>query len=192
MDRSGGYSGLGSDQATDVGDGIFRPGGYGGGVFDGNLSGAPSLGSHQSKTLGDITATASDQANYPYGKYSAQTLQIQNSLNQKLVKYGFCPIIADGKLGPATCGAVLSVGGLDPGAPVSYPTTCQDTKFPNQASGGCGTGPVAPASKPTTAAMAPVTSSLPILSSNTKKALGFLGGGLLAIGAVYYIKKRRG
>ena len=40
--------------------------------------------------------------------------------------------------------------------------------------------------------MAPVTSSLPILSSNTKKALGFLGGGLLAIGAVYYIKKRRG
>ena len=189
----GGYSGLGNDQATDVGDGIFRPGGYVGGVFDGNLSGAPSLGSPQAKTLGDITATASDQANYPYGKYSAQTLQIQNSLNQKLLKYGFCPIIADGKLGPATCGAVLSVGGLDPGAPVSYPTTCQDTKFPNQSSAGCGTGPAVPtASKPTTAAMTPVTSSLPILSSNTKKVLGFLGGGLLAVGAVYYIKKRRG
>ncbi len=42
------------------------------------------------------------------------------------------------------------------------------------------------------ASASPVTSSLPILSSNTKKALGFVGGGLLAVGVVYYIKKRRG
>lgn len=183
------YSGLGNvgNNPVDVGEGIFRPGGYGGGVFDGNLAGAPSLG--RAPTLGDAS---SDQANYPYGKYSAQTKQLQDALNLKLTQNGFCPLVADGKLGPATCGSATVIGGLSPGAMILPPTTCTDFKQPTQASAGCGTGPAAP--KPTTnqAAMTPVTSSLPMVSSSTKKVLGFIGGGLLAVGAVYYIKKRRG
>lgn len=189
------YSGLGafsvSDQASiDVGEGIFRPGGYGGGVFDGNLAGAPALGA--APTLGDV---ASDAANYPYGKYSAQTLQLQQALNQKLITNGFCPLIADGKLGPATCGGAITIGGLSPGPTIMPPTTCTDFNPPRQASAGCGTGPTPPssaASSATKASLAPVTSSLPMLSSSTKKVLGFIGGGLLAVGVVYYVKKRRG
>ncbi len=189
----GGYSGLGNDQSRyNVGDGIFRPGGYGGGVFDGNLAGAPSLGSASARTLGDA---ASDASNFPYGMYSAQTKQIQDQLNQKLTTNGFCPLIADGKLGPATCGAAVVIGGLTPGPTILAPATCTDFKQPSQASAGCGTGPAAPPSAaitPNKASLTPVTSSLPMVSSSTKKVLGFVGGGLLAIGAVYYIKKRRG
>lgn len=190
----GGYSGLGNDQSVyDVGEGIFRPGGYGGGVFDGNLSGAPSLGSTAARTLGDA---ASDAANYPYGKYSAQTKQIQDQLNQKLIQNGFCPLIADGQLGPATCGAAIVIGGLLPGDLILPPSTCTDFKQPRKTSDGCGTGPAAPTvTNPALlqkASLSPVTSSLPMVSSSTKKILGFVGGGLLAVGAVYYIKKRRG
>ncbi len=182
------YSGLGSvgNNPVDVGEGIFRPGGYGGGVFDGNLAGAPSLG--HARTLGDA---ASDAANYPWGKYSAQTLALQNKINQNLIAAGLCPIIADGKLGPATCGGSVIAG---PAGLQTMPSTCQDVKTVQDASKGCGTGPAAPNTKPisTTASMTPVTSSLPMVSSGTKKALGFVGGGLLAIGAIYFIKKRRG
>jgi hypothetical protein len=189
------YSGLGNvgNNPINAGEGIFRPGGYGGGVFDGNLAGAPSLG--RAPTLGDTPGsnpTPSDAANYPYGKYSAQTLALQNKINQNLIAAGACPIIADGKLGPATCGATIIVGPA--GGPFPMPTTCQDIKMVTNAANGCGTGPSAPNTKPipTTASMTPVTSSMPMVSSGTKKVLGFVGGGLLAIGAVYFIKKRRG
>ncbi len=177
--------------AYDVGEGIFRPGGYGGGVFDGNLAGAPALGHRSARALGDVTPTAEDSANYPYGKYSAQTKQLQDKININLIAGGFCPIIADGKLGPATCGAAVIAGpaGLTP-----MPSTCQDIKTVTSAAKGCGTGPVAPSSASASIAKpgAAVTSSLPLLSSSTKTVLGFIGGGLLAVGAVYYVKKRRG
>lgn len=186
-----GYSGLGA-LAYNVGEGIFRPGGYGGGVFDGNLAGAPSLGHRSSRTLGDATPTPDDAANYPYGMYSAQTKQLQDKINQNLIAGGFCPIIADGKLGPATCGASVIAGpaGLTP-----MPSTCQDIKTVTSAAKGCGTGPTAPAASSSSVAkanLAPVTSSLPMISSSTKKVLGFIAGAAVAVGAVYYVKKRRG
>lgn len=186
------YSGLGhalagGDLAVDAGEGIFRPGGYGGGVFDGNLAGAPSLG--HAPTLGDTT---SDAADYPWDTYSAKTAALQTATNAALAAAGYCPIAVDGKLGPATCGARnrLTVDDTT-GAVWSNPSTCQASTIPTLKSAGCGSGSGTSITS-SRASMSPATSSLPMLSSSTKKILGFVGGGLLAVGAVYYIKKRRG
>lgn len=178
----------------DVGEGIFRPGGYGGGVFDGNLAGAPALG----KRSGMGAATQADTDNYPYGKYSAQTKQLQDKINTFLLKHQMCPIVADGKLGAATCGAALLPPLIsDPeflSSGAYAPTTCQDLKTPLPSSGGCGTGPAAPKLTPaqTLAVQQASMTSMPMLSSSTKKAVGFLAGALGAVAVVYYVKKRRG
>jgi len=185
----GGYSGLGriDPNQIDVGEGIFRPGGYGGGVFDGNLAGAPSLG--KARTLGD---DASDATDYPWDTYSAKTAALQTATNSALQAAGYCPIAVDGKLGPATCGARdrLTVDDTT-GAVWSNPSTCQSYTIPTLASAGCGGGGSAVVTK-VPASKASASSSLPVMSSNTKKVLGFVGGGLLAVGVVYFIKKRRG
>lgn len=102
--------------------------------------------------------------------YSAQTKLRQDTINVFLVKHGYCPIIADGKLGPATCGAALAPALLeDPDFMASgafAPTTCQDATSPRLASspGGCGTGPLPPT------ADAPATSStVTVVPSKTAK-----------------------
>lgn len=134
--------------------------------------------------MGDV---ASDVTNFPFGKYSAQTLVIQNQLNEKLIQNGFCPIIADGKLGPATCGAALVIGGLQPGEMILAPSTCSDFKQPNDASTGCGTGPSAPAQPPSASPTGP-SSAAPASqsagSSGHALAIG-VGVGILALGAGY-------
>lgn len=147
-----------------------------------------------------------DQADYPFGKYSAQTLQLQNALNVLLIKHGFCPLIADGKLGARTCGAGISIlndvasSGIDdtPNLPTMMqtparlaPTTCGDmAPLPKaNAPGGCGTGPAAPeltpAQKAQQAALAPATGFS--LTSGTSLAIG--AAVLAAIGLVYYAKR---
>jgi hypothetical protein len=193
-----GYAGLGRDDTppahdVNVGEGIFRPGGYGGGVFDGNLAGAPALGKRAPHHRGvrGMGDAASDADNYPYGKYSAQTKQFQDKLNVELLKNGLCPIVADGKLGPASCGAATTIGwGIDS----PPPSTCQDFKTPTKQSDGCGTSPVPiPATSTNNqidASLAP-TASLPLLSSSTKKMLGFAAGAIGAVAVVYYVKKKR-
>lgn len=192
-----GIQGLGQ-VGWDVGDGVFRPGGYGGGVFDGNLAGAPALGKRGRgralRGFGDLPAgvapaSASDQTNFPFGKYSAQTLQLQQKINALLGKYKLCPLIADGKLGAATCGAAIDPRILPDSANqgISAPTTCEAYTQPLAASTGCGTGPKPAPSSATTAALAP---SAP-MSSSTKKVIGFVAGGLGAVALVYYMKKRR-
>lgn len=189
-----GIHGLGGDGTSfDVGEGVFRPGGYGGGVFDGNLAGAPALGKRGRSTLGASpgapTATASDKVNYPYGKYSAQTLQLQNALNAYIVKLGYCPLIADGKLGAATCGAAVFRPAVDG---QTVPTTCEDFKEVQKASDGCGTGPKPPAVTPVQSGAGPNAAAMTLpMSSSTKKVLGFIAGGLGAVAIVYYVKKRR-
>jgi hypothetical protein len=181
-----GYSGLGELQ-YDVGEGIFRPGGYGGGVFDGNLAGAPALGSAGSRSLGD---DASDATNYPWLQVSSATSTLQQATNTALVAAGYCPIAVDGKLGPATCGARNALTATDTtGAIWSNPSTCQSFTSPPMASSGCGSGGSTAVVK---AGSATPSTSLPGLSSNTKKILEIAGAGLLAVGVVYFIKKRRG
>jgi len=176
-----------------TGRGIFRPGGEGGGVFDGNIAG-----------LGADTqaATAADAADYPWGKYSDKTKALQQATNVALQRTGYCPIAADGKLGPATCGArnrlSLDAEAAGEGTFYDIPSTCTDYKLPNKLATGCGTGGGAPAvvpgvstkPGPTTASMTTSIAS-PGLSSSSKKALALLAGGLGALGIVYVIKKRK-
>jgi hypothetical protein len=138
--------------------------------------------------------TQSDQVNFPYGKYSAQTLQLQNTLNKILIQKRFCPLVADGKLGPATCGAALDADILtDPdaiAAGVYAPTTCEDVKWPSLASDGCGTGPVPP---PQALTPPKPQSSLATLPPSVGRLMPFLlAGGFIAAFAVYSIKKRLG
>ncbi len=186
------FNGLG-DLQYDVGEGIFRPGGYGGGVFDGNLSGAPALG--KKKALGAATEEqkASDQLNFPYGKYSAQTKQLQDKLNRLLIKNKLCPIVADGKLGPATCGAAIYPAVMVDPEFVSLapymPTTCKDLKLPGLSKDGCGTGPATPVQTITPAQAS--ASSLPGMSTSAKKMVGFVAGALGAVAVVYYVKRKR-
>lgn len=146
-----------------------------------------------------------DVVNYPYGKYSAQTLQLQNALNAILIKRGFCPLIADGKLGPKTCGAGLQIYDDDPKSsdvmliptmqqsPAQFqPSTCEDSATIQKVTdpGGCGTGPAAPTLTPAQqaaqqAALLPPSS----LSLTSGKTLAVAAALLAALGIVYYVKR---
>lgn len=187
-----GYAGLGRDDTppahdVNVGEGIFRPGGYGGGVFDGNLAGAPALGKRAAhlRGLGD---DASDASDYPWGAYSAKTKALQDATNAALAAKGYCPIAADGKLGPATCGARnrLTIDDTT-GAFYNNPSTCASYTTPRLQSAGCGGGSAPITATPETQA----SMDLPLLSSNTKKMLGFAAGAIGAVAVVYYVKKKR-
>lgn len=148
-----------------------------------------------------------DVSDYPFGKYSAQTLQLQNALNVLLIKHGFCPLIADGKLGARTCGAGISIlndagsSGVDDtmNLPTMMqtparlaPTTCGDmAPLPKVTDpGGCGTGPSAPPLTPAQAAaqkssLTPATGFS--LTSGTSIAVGVSVVAL--IGLIYYVKR---
>lgn len=187
--------GLG-DLQYDVGEGIFRPGGYGGGVFDGNLSGAPALGKRGRGVsgMGSLGDAASDAVDYPWGKVSDKTKALQQATNTELAKLGYCPIAVDGKLGPATCGARNRVNIESPDEQYANPSTCTSFTTPSKLSTGCGSGSGSSSALVNTTQQSSLTSSgssLPLLSSNTKKALGFVAGGLAAVGVVYLIKKHR-
>jgi hypothetical protein len=186
-----GMNGLG-DLQYDVGDGIFKPGGYGGGVFDGNLSGAPALGKKGKTSMGSLGDAASDAVDYPWGKYSAKTLALQNATNTELKAAGYCPIAADGKLGPATCGARNRLNiDAGTGTTILNPSTCTGYTTPKSASTGCGTGASTLVTSPAAVQSSLVNSSSLPMSSSTKKILGFLAGGVAAVAVVYYVKKRR-
>lgn len=128
-----------------------------------------------------------DAEQYPYGMYSAQTKLRQDTINVFLIKHGLCPIIADGKLGPATCGAALSpVLIQDPDFLASgafAPTTCRDAVSPRLASapGGCGTGPMPPPADPSTPSISAATASTLSSSSGSKVALCVGAAALLTV-----------
>ena len=105
-----------------------------------------------------------------------------------------CPLTVDGKLGGATCGArnFLTANSdklFGQEMDFSNPSTCDghDAELvrPQPKASGCGIG-----------GKAPITSSSPPvieagMSSSTKRALGFAVGGILAIGAVVLLRKKK-
>jgi hypothetical protein len=167
-------NGLNGALGWNVGDGVFRPGGYGGGVFDGNIAGLGATGS------------------YPWGTYSADTLALQKSTNVALKDAAYCPIATDGKLGPATCGARLQLTAVNAGNAVfAAPDTCQSFKYPTLASKGCTSGSaVATTVQPSTPLTPPPEFASAGMGSSTKRALAFAVGGVVAIGVVYMLKKK--
>ncbi len=187
-------SGLG--QAIDTGEGVFNRGGYGGGVFDGNISGLGSIGArrHKSTRLSHgVRGLGDDATDYPWRTYSDKTKALQQATNVSLAKAGMCPVAVDGKLGGGTCGArnYLTVNSQQIfGQEMSFanPSACDahsgDLVRPKSAAGGCGGGSITPA--PSTLPQPAIEAGM---SSSTKRALGFALGGVLAIGAVVMLRK---
>ncbi len=177
-------SGLG--QIVDTGEGVFRPGGYGGGVFDGNISGLGALATKPNKSLGILSSlfSSADATDYPWKSYSEKTKALQQQTNLDLIAKQRCPIAVDGKLGPGTCGAIRYVG-------KSPPTTCESFTDPPPLTANCAQGG---GGAPVVVTTSPLPSS-PVLesgmSSSSKRALGFAIGGALAIGAVLVLRKKR-
>jgi hypothetical protein len=179
------------------------------GVFYKDISGTTlglaGLGAAAAWSPGD-PPLPQDVSDYPFGKYSAQTLQLQNALNILLIKHGFCPLIADGKLGARTCGAGISIlndagpSGIDdtPNLPTMMqtparlaPTTCGDmAPLPKTTDpGGCGTGPAAPALTPAQKAQQAALAPTPGFSLTSTKTLAIGAGALALIGLIYYAKR---
>jgi hypothetical protein len=210
-------SGLGNTEAVDPGprlwdegDGIFRPGGYGGGVFDSNISGLGSLGSPSRSEVAALKRIrrgvrglgADDTMDYPWKTVSEKTRVLQRSTNESLTKAGMCTIAVDGKLGGATCGArnFLTANSeklFGQEMLFANPSACDahasELKRPTPKSEGCGGGGGGLTTLPsTTSATLPSTSfSEGGMSSSTKRTLGFALGGLLALGAVVMLRRKR-
>jgi hypothetical protein len=102
-------------------DGIFGPGGYGGGLFDGSNMGFGGLGATPSRLLSLHGLGASEQAAAgvqglgalkwmgPTGDPVVTGFQL--SVNKALSARGYKTIGTDGQLGPTTCGAWSWLGG---------------------------------------------------------------------------------
>ena len=74
-------------------------------------------------------------------------------------------------------------------AEIANPSTCQAYTAPSALTTGCGS------KAPSSIVSTPSASALPIveggMSSSTKRALGFAVGGVLAIGAVLLMRKKK-
>src|SRR6267154_2406625 len=90
---------VGEGMLWETGQGIFKPGGYGGGVFDGDISGLGSLAPSRQKRR-TLRGLGDDSADYPWKAYSDKTKALQQSTNQLLAEAALCPVAVDGKLGP--------------------------------------------------------------------------------------------
>lgn len=161
------------------GDGIFRPGGYGGGIFDGNLAGVSDW-----FPWGTDEAEIKAGASYPWGSYSEDTKKLQQTTNVALKQHGYCPISEDGKLGPGTCGARKTLQAHIPG--MQWPATCQSFSTPSKCPSGAtdpllSTGP-GPAIAPSPKFMS---------STMDNRSLAFLVGAGVAAAAVVYLAKKR-
>lgn len=188
-------SGLGATVGTgplwNTGEGVFRPGGYGGGVFDGNISGLGSIGARPTpKALGE------DADAMPWKTRADRTLELQSTINAYLLSMGMCPIGVDGKLGGATCGAakyVLDQKGGSAAVSAEMPSACNahqaEWSAPKKNTGQCGASAAPVSVTPASTLPSPALQSG--MSSSSKRALGFALGGALAIGAVVLLKKRR-
>jgi hypothetical protein len=109
--------------------GVFGPGGYGGGIFDGSQMG---LGSYEQAAAGVRgLGQENDDFGIVWGEYSMGTQSLQTNVNGELDARGQPLIEEDGILGPETCGAVQYLE--NEGAPgFIVPGTCEGFQYPRQ------------------------------------------------------------
>lgn len=164
--------GLGSLQVRTRG-GVFRPGGRGGGIFDGNIAG---LGSDDPM---------------PWMEVSPTTKAIQSAFNSWAQSQGLPTLTEDGKLGGGTCGALKYAQAK--GAGFVPPPSCQSFSAypPGSSSGGGGGVVISTAPSASTPPVTAASSSVMLGSSSNKKALAFAAGGLAVFGAVYWYTKKK-
>lgn len=185
---------VGEGRLWNEGEGIFKPGGYGGGVFDGDISGLGSIGSRRSVKGIAMRGLGADSSDMPWREKSNATVALQSTINAHLLGMGMCPIGVDGKMGGGTCGAARYV--LDKKGDTGdgeMPDVCaahrSEWVTPKKNTGGCGTPAATPVVAASTAVSVPTNLS-PGMSSGTKRALGFALGGVLAIGAVMMLRRK--
>jgi hypothetical protein len=105
--------------------------------------GAGSLG--YSGSMGSLSGALGATTGYPWGEVSADTRSVQYEVNKFLSQLGYNAIGTDGKLGPATCGAVkavigANVAGASSGFLVGVYPTCQSYTAPTKKGSGGGGG----------------------------------------------------
>lgn len=185
---------VGKGMLWDTGDGVFKPGGYGGGVFDGDISGLGSLSRRRSVKGIGVSGLGADSADMPWREKSNATVALQSTINAHLLGMGMCPIGVDGKMGGGTCGAARYV--LDKKGDTGdgeMPDVCaahrSEWVAPKKNTGNCGAPAAAPAVVTASSVSVPTNLSAG-MSSGTKRALGFALGGVLAIGAVMMLRRK--
>lgn len=140
-------------------------------------------------SAGPIGSLGADTSSYPWKSYSADTKALQDLTNQALKAHGYCPVNADGKLGPATCGAVKVMLEITGQTDQSPPSTCQGFTAPSKQP--CLTA--SPAPPPASASPAVTTSSMISLGGKSD-TLWLVAGAVVAVGAIgaalYFTKKR--
>jgi hypothetical protein len=87
--------------------GVFGPGGYGGGIFDGSDMGFGGLGCVEQAAAG---VRGLGNTPWQWMATDPQLAKFQVALNKELTARGYKPIGTDGQLGPATCGALTWLG----------------------------------------------------------------------------------
>lgn len=148
--------------------------------------GAGSLGSAGLGSLG-ATSLGDDATDFPWREESSHTRELQQVINEALDDAGYCPITVDGKLGPATCGAMHFVAEYLE-MEESPPSTCESFTAPQKKP--CGGGGAALPTTPdftTRAALQPRSGS-----GGTNYLL--IGGivAAVAIGGAIVLKKKKG
>jgi len=136
IDQNYAFTGGLSAPGANVRGGVFGPQGRGGGIFD---------GSTQMSGLGKALGSLGQYENMPWGEYSTDTLGAQQAVNFVLRANDYCPIVEDGKLGPATCGALSlaqNLPGVQAGPPGTLgppgpPEHCRSMTTPRLVEQGC-------------------------------------------------------
>jgi len=138
-------------------------------------------------SLGSLGATpAADTPqdfNYPWMAYSADTKKLQSDVNVELKNRGYCTLTTDGKLGPATCGAVKQMIQEAGASDVSPPETCKSFTAPRKP-------PCTVAPTPTNPSDTPPV----VTTSSSSDSTWLIVGGLVAaaaVGGALYFKKHR-
>jgi hypothetical protein len=92
--------------------GLFGPGGYGGGIFDGSQMGFGGLGQSEQAAAGiGLGATTGAfqwcSKTSPCATGDPRVKSLQTALNRVLSAHKMKPLVVDGKFGAATCGAMV-------------------------------------------------------------------------------------
>lgn len=106
-----------------------------------------SNGILSSNSLGIAAAGMGADPSYPWREYSADTKALQQATNEALRAHGYTQITADGKLGPATCGAIRKMCDFVD-TECDAPATCQEFTSPSLVGSGGGLIAKKPATAP--------------------------------------------
>ena len=103
--------------------GLFGPGGYGGGIFDGSQMGFGGLGRSEQAACGIGDTAPGGGFKWcskvePCATADPRVKALQTALNTGLKAHGFKLLAVDGKLGAGTCGATAWAGTLSENDPM--------------------------------------------------------------------------